>query len=62
MYVRGVKLTGKVHLKQALDDIFEWDENYRLMILPRKSKYDLDAEKLRQTEDSIEAEVAFMLG
>lgn len=62
MFVRGGKTEH--HLKPALDDIFEWANDYRTMIQPRKNQFTKlsPKSKAKQTDEAINAEVDEMIG
>ena len=53
----------KGHLKPALDDIFEWENNFRVMRQPRRNQHtqDSDTSPTKQTDEAIQAEIEDLL-
>lgn len=61
IFLRSGEFKG--HLKPALDDLFEWENNYRTMRLPRKNQHTTDSGRspTKQTDEAIQADVEDML-
>jgi hypothetical protein len=57
IFLRGGSFKG--HLKPALDDIFEWENNFRTMRQPRKNQHTLNssASPTKQTEEAMLADI-----
>lgn len=60
-FLRDAKI--KNHLKPAMDDIFEWECNYRVMCTVTKNQWTAKSEKSlrRQTDDAIMADLEDMI-
>lgn len=59
MFLRGVQC--KSHMKPALDDIFEWDSNYRRMYQTKKNQHGTTTKAYKQTDEAIFADVEDVL-
>jgi hypothetical protein len=61
IFLRGGEFKG--HLKPALDDIFEWQDNYRVMRQPKRNQHTSDSNRspVRQTQEAIMADVEDLL-
>jgi len=57
IFLRGGKF--RTHLRPALDDIFEWQNNYRTMYRPKRNQHTSVSSKsdTRQTDEAIQADV-----
>ncbi len=55
---------SKGYLKPALDDIFEWENNFRVMRQPRRNQHtrNSNTSPTKQTDEAIQADVEDMLG
>jgi hypothetical protein len=54
-FLRGAQV--KSHLKPALDDIFEWQNNYRVMYQSRRNQHTVSKSVTKQTDEAIQADV-----
>lgn len=61
IFLRGGKSRG--YLKPALDDIFEWENNFRTMRQPRRNQHTQDSSHspTKQTDEAVQADVEDML-
>lgn len=63
IFLRGAEF--KTHLRPALNDLFEWENNYRTMRQPRKNQHtvvDSSGSPIKQTDEAIMAEIEDLLG
>lgn len=55
MFLRGTQC--KSHLKPAIDDIFEWESNYRVMYQPKRNQHTSPKSTRKQTDEAVQADL-----